>query len=112
MKYEAPSAERVKDMAGELGFPVDDATVEEMRTFWAPFVDAYNAIEEMPDDLPPVKYPRGDWHRPSEAENPHGGWYVKARIEGAASGPLSGKTIAIKDSACVAGIPMKSSVPA
>ncbi len=106
MKYEAPSAERVKDMAGELGFPVDDATVEEMRTFWAPFVDAYNAIEEMPDDLPPVKYPRGDWHRPSEAENPHGGWYVKARIEGAASGPLSGKTIAIKDSACVAGIPM------
>ena len=33
MKYEAPSAERVKDMAGELGFPVDDATVEEMRPF-------------------------------------------------------------------------------
>ena len=31
---------------------------------------------------------------------------MKARIEGAADGPLKGKTVAIKDSACVAGIPM------
>ena len=31
---------------------------------------------------------------------------MKARIEGAAEGPLKGRTVAIKDSACVAGIPM------
>ena len=106
MKYETPSASAIKEIADELGFTVDDATAEDMRTFWAPFSDAFNQIEETPDDLPPVKYERGAWSRPDRAENPHGGWYVKARIEGAAEGPLKGRTVAIKDSACVAGIPM------
>ena len=106
MKYETPSASTIKELAGEMGFTVDDATAEEMRTFWAPFTDAFNHVEETPDDLPPVKYERGAWSRPDRSENPHGGWYVKARIEGAADGPLKGRTVAIKDSACVAGIPM------
>ena len=106
MKYEAPSASAIKEIADEIGFTVDDAEVADIQAFWAPFVDAFNQVEETPDDLPPVKYARGAWSRPDRAENPHGGWYVKARIEGAADGPLKGRTVAIKDSACVAGIPM------
>ncbi len=106
MKYEAPVADEVKAMADEIGFPVDDRTVDEIRAFWAPFADAFNAVEHLPDDLPPVTYPRGAWHVPSAEENPYGGWSVKARIDGAADGPLAGKTVAIKDSACLAGIPM------
>lgn len=108
MKYEAPEAAELKEMAGELGFPVDDRMVAEMQTFWAPFADAFNAIEEMPDDLPPVKYPRGGWRYPDAGENPHGGWSVKVRIDGAPGGPLAGRTAAIKDSACLAGVPMSN----
>ncbi len=106
MQYEAPSKSAIREIAEEIGFTVDDATAEDMRAFWAPFVDAFNQVEEMPDELPPVKYARGEWARPDRSDNPHGGWYVKARIDGAADGPLKGKTLAIKDSACIAGIPM------
>lgn len=44
--------------------------------------------------------------RPKPGENPLGAWYWRCSIEGAASGPLAGRTVAIKDSVCVAGIPM------
>jgi amidase len=54
----------------------------------------------------PVKYPRQPGYRPSFEDNPLGAWYWKSKISGAASGPLAGKTVAIKDNVCVAGVPM------
>ncbi len=107
MKFELPTPQIVKEIADELGFPIDDdAEVADMLTFMAPFADAYNAVDEMPDELPPVKYPRGDWYRPEGEENKHGAWYIKVTIKGAGDGKLAGKRIAIKDTACVAGVPM------
>ena len=107
MKFELPTPQTVKEIADELGFPIDDdAEVADMLTFMAPFADAYNAVDEMPDELPPVKYPRGDWYRPEVEENKHGAWYIKVTIKGAGDGKLAGKRIAIKDTACVAGVPM------
>ncbi len=44
--------------------------------------------------------------RPHPAENEHGAWYWKTRIEGAPEGKLAGKTIALKDNICLAGVPM------
>ena len=87
-------------------FDMDDQYVTDVLSFMEPFADSFNAVDQMPDALPEVKYPRGDWHRPDAEENEHGGWYVKTTIKGADSGVLAGKTVAIKDSACVADIPM------
>ena len=95
MKFELPTPQTVKEIADELGFPIDDdAEVADMLTFMAPFADAYNAVDEMPDELPPVKYPRGDWYRPEVEENKHGAWYIKVTIKGAGDGKLAGKRIA------------------
>jgi amidase len=74
-------------------------------------VDRYLKFMDRLDDLPapelPVKYPdRERGYRPDEAEDPHNLFIRKCRVQGAASGPLSGRTVAVKDNICVAGVPM------
>ena len=56
--------------------------------------------------LLPVKYPRSPGWRPAPEENPLNAWYWRCEINGADEGPLTGKTVAIKDNTCVAGVPM------
>ena len=104
MTFMLPDAEKLTSIADELGFTLESREIEEILEFMKPFADSYNTVEDMPDSLTEVKYPRGEWHWPDD--NPHGGWYVKTEIKGSDSGILSGRTVAIKDSACVAGIPM------
>ncbi len=107
MKFQLPTTDNLKQMADELGFEMDDAYAADVLTFMAPFEGAFNAVDEMPDVLPEVKYPRGDWYRPEGDENKHGAWYIKVNIKGEEDGGrLEGKTVAIKDTACVAGVPM------
>ena len=60
----------------------------------------------MPDELPPVKYPRDAGVRPAAKENRYGAWYVKTSIKGQPQGPLAGKRVALKDNVCLAGVPM------
>jgi amidase len=66
----------------------------------------YDTLDAMEAPVPATSYPRGPGGRPSEADNPYGAWYVKTRIEGAPDGPLAGRTLAVKDNVCVAGVPM------
>jgi amidase len=71
-----------------------------------PSIDAYNVVDRMAQELPPVKYPRLPGYRPTGEENRYGAWYVKTTIAGAPGGKLEGKRVAIKDNVCVAGVPM------
>src|SRR3981081_1054643 len=50
--------------------------------------------------------PRGTSYRPSVEEDPLNAFISKFRIEGAESGPLAGKTVALKDHISVAGVPL------
>jgi amidase len=60
----------------------------------------------MAQELPPVKYPRTPGYRPTGDDNPHNAWYIRTTIEGAPTGKLEGKRVAIKDNVCIAGVPM------
>src|SRR5258708_10143963 len=67
---------------------------------------AYDAVDAMPDDVPAVTYPRTPGYRPEGEENKYNAWYVKTTVKGAPSGKLAGKTVALKDNVCLAGVPM------
>ena len=102
----APTAAQLKALADELGFGMGEAELAAFGELMRPSIDAYNAVDRMAQELPPVKYPRTPGYRPGGEENRYGAWYVKSTIEGAQDGKLKGKMVAIKDNVCVAGVPM------
>ena len=86
-----------------------DSTLEELESFRGliePVLASYGRIDQLAEPALPVKYPRRPGHRPRAEENPLGAWYWRTEIVGAPEGPLAGKTAAIKDNVCVAGVPM------
>lgn len=50
--------------------------------------------------------PQREWTRPDRADNPYNAWYVQTSITESSSGPLAGRTVAVKDNTAVAGVPM------
>jgi amidase len=101
-----PTLEQVREMAAELGMTFSDADLAMHHAALAGGIAAYNLLDQMPDELPEVKYPRTPGRRPMPEENPYNAWYVKVEVKGAASGKLAGKKIALKDNICLAGVPM------
>ena len=102
----APSLEQLREVAAELGFSLPEADLAAHHEALRPAFEAYNQLDRMPDELPPVTYPRTPGRRLAPEENRHGAWYVKTEVQGAAAGKLSGKKIALKDNICLAGVPM------
>src|SRR5215472_15919768 len=101
-----PTREQLSEVAAELGFTFTDADLAAHHEALLPAFEAYNQLDRMPDELPPVAYPRLPGRRPLPEENRHGAWYVKTEVQGAASGKLRGKRVALKDNICLAGVPM------
>ena len=101
-----PTAEQLREVAAELGLTFDEADLATHRDALTAAFAAYNALDRMADEVPPVAYPRRPGRRPPPEENRYGAWYVKTEIEGAATGPLRGKRVALKDNICLAGVPM------
>ena len=89
-----------------MGFNFSDADLAAHLEALGPAFAAYNILDQMPDELPPVSYPRCPGRRSTSEENPHGAWYVKTEVPGGGSGKLAGKRIALKDNICLAGVPM------
>ncbi len=101
-----PSPDQIIEAGNQLGMNLTSSEAEEYLEAMAPLIDAYKNVNAMPDEQPEVKYPRTSGVAPDPETNVYNGWYWKTDINGAASGKLAGKQIAIKDNVCVAGIPM------
>ena len=102
----APTLEQLGEVAEELGFAFAPEDLAAHREALLPSIAAYNLVDRLPDEVPPVAYPRRPGRRPLPEENPHGAWYVRTEVTGAAGGKLAGKRIALKDNICLAGVPM------
>jgi amidase len=106
MAVRRPSAAQVQALGESLGMSLTAAESEAFVRMLEGTFAAYDQVDAMPDHLPEVRWPRTPGRRPQPAENAHGAWAVRTSIKGAASGPLAGKRVAIKDNICVAGVPM------
>lgn len=105
MGLKRPSIEDLAIIAQEYHLDLTETDLAEFQELIT--LDAYKHLDQMvePHSLP-VKYPRDPGYRPQPEDNPYNAWYWKTSIKGAPTGKLQGKTIAIKDNVCVAGVPM------
>ena len=101
-----PSLAQMKEIVSSLHLSMSDAEILEYMAVLEPTFQAYDRVQQLPDNLPPVKYPRTPGYRPNGGENRLGAWAVKSEVRGAPSGPLAGKRIVLKDNICLAGVPM------
>ncbi len=106
MTAQRPTHAQLKEVVAELSMSMPDDRIQDFLDVMQGTLDAYDAVDAMPDHLPPVKYPRGEFSHPPADDNPYNAWYVRTEIRGAADGPLSGRTVALKDNVCLAGVPM------
>ncbi len=106
MTVRRPTHAQLKTIVEDLGMHMSDARIQEFLVLMDDTIKAYDRVDSLPDYLPPVDYPRTSGTRPTGEDNPLNAWYVKTEIRGAPRGPLAGKTVAIKDNVCVAGVPM------
>jgi amidase len=55
-----------------------------------------------------VKWPRDGGAAPEAGENALGAWAWRVRVSGAKSGPLAGRSVALKDNVMLAGVPLSN----
>ncbi|HUC17350.1 MAG TPA: amidase [Acetobacteraceae bacterium] len=106
MTIKRPTAEQLREIVTDLGMNLSAERLEEFRALMEGSFASYDVVEALPDEKPAVKYPRTPGYQPHGHENPFNAWYMKTTVKGAPGGKLSGKTVALKDNICLAGVPM------
>lgn len=106
MSIRRPSVEQLRELSRGLHMNLGDAELSQYLEQMEGTFAAYDRIEQLPDFVPEVAYPRTPGRHPSAEENRLNAWYVKTEVRGAESGPLRGKQIVLKDNIALAGVPM------
>ena len=106
MTVRRPTLDRMREIVRSFGMSMSDGEIQSFLDLMEPTLEAYDRVDALRDAPPTVKYPRTPGTRPGAGENPMNAWYIKCEIRGAPGGKLSGKTVALKDNVCLAGVPM------
>ena len=101
-----PTLEQMHDIVGSLHLSMSQGEVAEYLEVLEGTFQAYDRVNELPDYLPPERYPRTPGYRPGANENPLNAWAVKTEVRGAPHGPRSGQRVVRKDKICHARGPM------
>ena len=106
MSIAKPNATDIQRLGADLHMDIDQDDAAEFSALMETNLGIYEVLDALPDDLPPVKYPRTNGTQPDPEDNPYGAWYWQSEIKGASSGPLENKRVVFKDNIMVAGLPM------
>ncbi|KAL3857308.1 hypothetical protein ACJMK2_011989 [Sinanodonta woodiana] len=101
-----PGLEQLRELSQSMGLQCTDDDLSVYQEYVTGTLHSYDRISRLVGPSLPVKYARTPGYRPSLEENTLNGWYWKCDIKGAGQGKLAGKTVGIKDSVAVAGVPM------
>ncbi|WP_214368400.1 amidase [Pseudonocardia sp. H11422] len=106
MPPRVPSLDELARLADRHHLSLEPDDLREFQELMAGPLASYARLDEISEPEPEPAYPRSPGRRPEPAENPYGAWSWKTDIRGAATGPLAGRRVVIKDNVCVAGVPM------
>lgn len=106
MTFRLPDRDELKNIAASMGLTMDDSHTDNMLEQMVLFGNAYQFMDQLEDNLPEIRYPDRSYRPPVPEENTLGAWYVRTDLKGKDSGPLKGRTVAIKDNIFVANVPM------
>ena len=101
-----PTVDQMHTIVESLHMNMSSREVAEYLEIMEGTFQSYDRLTQLPDNLPPVRYPRTPGIKPSPADNPLNAWAVKSEVHGAVHGPLSGKRVVLKDNICLAGVPL------
>ncbi|GAB2579683.1 amidase [Microlunatus antarcticus] len=106
MSLPTPTSAAISALASELGYTAVADAPDEYTAIITGLLGVYDAVDSVPE--PHVLPGRAAvaYRVPSSEEDPHHAWEVRTSIPGAASGPLAGVRLGVKDSIMVAGLPM------
>ncbi|XP_076466995.1 amidase-like isoform X2 [Babylonia areolata] len=91
-----------------MKFMCSEEELQEMTGVVRDMTSALQRVAQKVDPtIPRVIYPRTPGYRPAPEDNPCNAWAWICDIQGAATGKLAGRTVAIKDNTAVAGVPMR-----
>ena len=102
-----PTADEIAAAASANHFQLN---AEEIRVYASLIQDSlrsFDRLDQLTERRPISPYTRTTGHRPTSDENPYGGWAWKCSIRGPEGGPLTGRSVALKDVISVAGIPLQ-----
>lgn len=106
MKIKPPTLDDIELISQQFGLELSYDDLESFQGLIEGTLLSYDRLDELVEPKPAVKYPRTSGYRPEPTENELNAWYYKCSIPGARSGKLKGRTVAVKDNVCVAGVPM------
>ena len=110
MTFRSPTDSEVRAAARTLGFSLSDEEREFYREFIDRTMDDVEWVCERPDpQFAPHEIDRstrGVGREPAGEDNPHNVWINRCDVRGDEEGPLSGKTVGLKDNVSLAGVEM------
>lgn len=101
-----PTQPQIKSLADGLGFSLSDREAQLFERMLEGFCQGYDVVDRLPNNMPEVNYPRIPGYEPRGEENRFNAWARKLTVKGNPGGILAGKRIVLKDSICLAGVPM------
>jgi amidase len=108
MAFEVPSADELKRIAraNHIELTAEElAALQGMMPGQMEIIEELSTLTEAPQDSVTRYRDRKADVRPAPKDDPLNAIVTRCSVKGAASGPLKGKRVGVKDSVCVAGIP-------